>query len=64
MARRDQESDVYASTILITPRHGAIVGQAIPVLLAEGGRYVLSVALIDRATGVTSYLQRDVDCSR
>jgi VWFA-related protein len=60
----DQESDVYSSTILITPRHGAIVGQAIPVLLAEGGRYVLSVALIDRATGVTSYLQRDVDCSR
>jgi hypothetical protein len=60
----DQESDVYSSTIQITPRHGAIIGQAIPVVLAEGGRYVLSVALIDRATGVTSYLQRDVDCAR
>jgi VWFA-related protein len=62
--QRDQESDVYSSTIQITPKHGAVIGQAIPVLLAEGGRYVLSVALIDRATGVTSYLQRDVDCSR
>jgi hypothetical protein len=41
-----------------------VIGQAIPVVLAAGGRYVLSVALIDRATGVTSYLQRDVDCSR
>jgi VWFA-related protein len=61
---RDQESDVFSSTIQITERHGSVIGQIIPVHLTEGGRYVLSVGIIDRATGTTSYLQRDVDCAQ
>jgi hypothetical protein len=62
--QRDQESDVFSSTIQITARHGSVIGQIIPVLLTEGGTYVLSVGIIDRSTGMTSYLQRDVDCTR
>jgi VWFA-related protein len=61
--QRDQESDVFSSTIQITERHGSVIGQIIPVHLVEGGTYVLSVGIIDRATGTTSYLQRDVDCA-
>lgn len=60
---RDQESDVFSSTIQVTERHGSVIGQIIPVHLVEGGTYVLSVGIIDRATGTTSYLQRDVDCA-
>lgn len=60
--QHDAESEVYSSSIQITERHGSVVGQIIPVHLAEGGQYVLSVGIIDRATGATSYLQREVDC--
>jgi VWFA-related protein len=56
------ESDVYSSSIHITEKHGSVIGQIIPVVLADGRQYVLSVGIIDRATGATSYLQRDVDC--
>lgn len=61
---RDRESDVFSSSIQITPRHGSVIGQIIPVHLEDGGKYVLSVGIIDRATGITSYLQREVDCTQ
>ncbi len=60
--QNDSESDVFSSSIHITEKHGSVIGQVIPVMLDEGGQYVLSVGIIDRATGATSYLQRDVDC--
>jgi VWFA-related protein len=58
---RDHESEVFRTTVLVTRRHGSVIGQAVPVRLA-GDKYVLSMAIIDRSSGLTSYLQRDVDC--
>lgn len=46
-----QESDVRVTT-----------QPAISLGLRKGSKYVLSVAIADRATGEISYLQREIDC--
>jgi len=55
------ESRVGTHVIDVTSRHGSTIGRAVPVTLPRG-RFVLSVAIVDRLSAVTSYLQRDVDC--
>ncbi|MFP5247583.1 MAG: hypothetical protein ACLGH0_12905, partial [Thermoanaerobaculia bacterium] len=58
---RDQESDVLGTVVTVTSKHGSVIGQGIPIRL-NAQKYVLSAAIVDRASGVASYLQRDIDC--
>jgi len=55
------ESRVGSHLIDVTSRHGSTIGRAVPVTLPLG-QFVVSVALVDRLSGATSYLQRDVEC--
>lgn len=50
-------------SILVTSRHGAMIGHSMPLALSSGN-YVISTAVVDRLGGATSYLQREVACGQ
>jgi hypothetical protein len=50
-------------SLLVTSRHGAVIGHSMPLALASGD-YVISTAVVDRLGGATSYLQREVACGQ
>lgn len=56
-----QESEVFRSMILVTSKHGAMIPHGIPLRIGSG-MHTVSLALVDRATGVASYVQREVEC--
>jgi VWFA-related protein len=58
-----QESEVFATSVLVTDKHGAVIGQGVPLRLGMR-KYALSVGVVDRGSGMTSYFQREVDCTR
>jgi VWFA-related protein len=55
------ESAVKMQPVTITARHGATIGHMMPLALTRG-EYVISTAVVDRLSGASSYLQREVDC--
>jgi VWFA-related protein len=55
------EAPVRTRGIAVTPKHGKIIGHSQPIALVPG-HYVVSTALVDRLSGATAYLQRDVEC--
>lgn len=57
------ETPVRTRGIAVTPKHGQTIGHSQPIALAPG-HYVVSTALVDRLSGATTYLQRDVECGR
>ena len=57
----DLQTPVRMRGIAITSRHGSVIGYSQPLNVAPG-RYVVSTALVDRLSGATTYLQRDVEC--
>ncbi|HEX6086077.1 MAG TPA: VWA domain-containing protein [Thermoanaerobaculia bacterium] len=58
---RDFQTPVRTRGIAITSKHGSVIGYSQPLNIAPG-RYVVSTALVDRLSGATTYLQRDVEC--
>lgn len=57
------ESPVKMQSVVVTSRHGATVGHAMPLALSSA-EYVVSTAVVDRLSGATSFLQREVDCGQ
>ena len=55
------ETPVRTRGIAVTAKHGRTIGHSQPIALAPG-HYVVSTALVDRLSGATTYLQRDVEC--
>lgn len=55
------ETPARMQPLVVTSRHGATIGHAMPLALAAGD-YIVSTAIVDRLSGTTSYLQREVDC--
>jgi VWFA-related protein len=55
------EAPVRRRGIAVTSKHGSVIGHSQPIAIAPG-RYVVSTALVDRLSGATTYLQRDVEC--
>ena len=55
------ETPARTQGLLVTSKHGATIGHSMPLALAAGD-YVVSTAVVDRLSGTTSYLQREVDC--
>jgi VWFA-related protein len=55
------ETPARMQALVITSRHGATIGHSMPLALASGD-YVVSTAVVDRLSGATSYLQREVAC--
>ncbi|MGZ5474116.1 MAG: VWA domain-containing protein [Thermoanaerobaculia bacterium] len=60
---RGIESPVKMQSVIVTSRHGATIGHAMPLALASA-EYVVSTAVVDRLSGATSFLQREMDCGR
>lgn len=55
------EAPVRTRGIAVTAKHGSVIGHSQPIAIAPG-QYVVSTALVDRLSGATTYLQRDVEC--
>jgi VWFA-related protein len=57
------ESTPRVLAVDVTSRHGSTIGHSVPIALTRGS-YVISTAVVDRLSGATSYLQREMDCGK
>jgi VWFA-related protein len=58
---RGGETPVRTRGIAVTAKHGSVIGHSQPLNISPG-HYVVSTAVVDRLSGATAYLQRDVEC--
>jgi VWFA-related protein len=57
------ESTPRVLAVDVTSRHGSTIGHSVPIALTRGS-YVVSAAVVDRLSGATSYLQRELECGK